>query len=524
MLPDDGPFDVFLEGGRIADIAPAGALPPRGVVLDADGAWLIPGLWDHHVHVMQWALVAAARTARACDLRRARGVPHGCGADPRRPTSRHRVPRRLLGGRADPRAARRRDRRHADLPHQRRRAQRLAQQRGAAARGVRAGWRPASSAKRPPSRSRAGSTRSTRRPATDWSQQMATDAAARGVVGLVDFDMAWNHERLGAADAPTGFDTLRVEFGIYPEHLDRAIAEGLRTGDGGRRRGIRSRPCRFAQGHHRRLPRHAHGRVLARVPGRSAQPRSAHGRPGDARRADDARPRARGSSCAIHAIGDVANSYALDAFAVTGATGHDRARAARRARRHPALRPARRGGERAARARARRPRPDRHDLGRADRARLPAARARRAAERTCCSARTLPSRRSTRGRRWRARCSAPATGASRGTPDEALDMPHRARRIDPRRLRRAQPARTRGTCRPGALRARPRCRDRAGAAHRCAVRATLLDGRLTHAGLTGIPTRRTPGAMRRGFFSPSSDRSRPRRARRGTSGPSRAPP
>ena len=58
MLPDDGPFDVFLEGGRIADIAPAGALPPRGVVLDADGAWLIPGLWDHHVHVMQWALVA----------------------------------------------------------------------------------------------------------------------------------------------------------------------------------------------------------------------------------------------------------------------------------------------------------------------------------------------------------------------------------------------------------------------------------------------------------------------------------
>ena len=31
-----------------------------------------------------------------------------------------------------------------------------------------------------------------------------------------------------------GSTPLRVEFGIYPEFLDRAIAEGLRTGDGAR--------------------------------------------------------------------------------------------------------------------------------------------------------------------------------------------------------------------------------------------------------------------------------------------------
>ncbi|MGH7293262.1 MAG: amidohydrolase family protein, partial [Myxococcota bacterium] len=58
LLPTDGPVDILLADGVIADIAPAGALRPRGDVLDADGAWLIPGLWDHHVHVVQWALVA----------------------------------------------------------------------------------------------------------------------------------------------------------------------------------------------------------------------------------------------------------------------------------------------------------------------------------------------------------------------------------------------------------------------------------------------------------------------------------
>ena len=57
-LIDREPVDVFLAGGLIEDIAPAGALPPRGEVLDGAGAWLIPGLWDNHVHTVQWALAA----------------------------------------------------------------------------------------------------------------------------------------------------------------------------------------------------------------------------------------------------------------------------------------------------------------------------------------------------------------------------------------------------------------------------------------------------------------------------------
>jgi predicted amidohydrolase YtcJ len=148
---------------------------------------------------------------------------------------------------------------------------------------------------------------------------MATDAAARGVVGLVDFDMAWNHGAWARRTAD-GFDTLRVEFGIYPEHLDRAIAEGLRTGDG-------------VAGAASDL---AHVGSLKVITDGSLGTRTAacsHAYPGDPLNHGlltvdpatlvDLMTAATGAglSSAIHAIGDVANSFALDAFAVTGATG-----------------------------------------------------------------------------------------------------------------------------------------------------------------------------------------------------------
>jgi dihydroorotase-like cyclic amidohydrolase len=58
LLPEAGPMDLVLSQGRILDIAPAGFLTLDGPVLDGDGCWLVPGLWDHHVHVVQWALAA----------------------------------------------------------------------------------------------------------------------------------------------------------------------------------------------------------------------------------------------------------------------------------------------------------------------------------------------------------------------------------------------------------------------------------------------------------------------------------
>ncbi len=53
----EGPVDVLLRGGRIAEIAPRIEAPDAEVVA-LDGRFLMPGLWDGHVHTGQWAAVS----------------------------------------------------------------------------------------------------------------------------------------------------------------------------------------------------------------------------------------------------------------------------------------------------------------------------------------------------------------------------------------------------------------------------------------------------------------------------------
>ena len=318
LLPHDGPFDVFLADGRIVDIAPAGALPSYGAVHDADGAWLIPGLWDHHVHVMQWSLTSqraplghAESAAHAASIMGAApfvdGVRVGSGFRDAFWTD---VPSLDLLDAAT-----------GDIPTYLINAD------------VHSVWLNTAALRREGfDADGSGILReapafevSRRLNAVDASTgdrlvaQMAADAASRGVVGLVDFDMAWNNEawerRLAA-----GFDTLRVEFGIYPEHLPRAIAEGLRSGE----------PITGAASD---LVRVGSLKVITDGSLGTRTAACSHAYPGDPlnhglltvepamlielmREATGA-----GLSCAIHAIGDIANSYALDAFAVTGATG-----------------------------------------------------------------------------------------------------------------------------------------------------------------------------------------------------------
>jgi predicted amidohydrolase YtcJ len=319
FLPTDGPVDVFLSAGMIADIAPAGVLRPRGEVLDADGAWLIPGLWDHHVHVLQWALVAQREP-----LGHAESAAHAA---------------RIMGEAAVHADGRRigtgfRDALWPDSPT-------LEILDGATGEvptylinaDVHSVWLNTAALRRE-GHEPDGIGILREDPAFEISRrlndvdpsvgdplvaQMARDAASRGVVGLVDLDMAWNESawvrRLGA-----GFDALHVEFGVYPEFLARAIDEGLRTGDSARGAasdlarvgalkvitdgslGTRTAACSHA------YPGdpHNHG-VLAVSPGELlALMTTATGA---------------GLACAIHAIGDVANSHALDAFALTGAVG-----------------------------------------------------------------------------------------------------------------------------------------------------------------------------------------------------------
>jgi predicted amidohydrolase YtcJ len=319
LLPTDGPVDVFVADGLIADIAPAGAVRPRGEVLDADGGWLIPGLWDHHVHVLQWALVAQREP-----LGRAESAAHAA---------------RIMGVADVQTDGRRigtgfRDALWPDLPD----LEMLDAATGETPTylinaDVHSVWLNTAALRRE-GHEPDGVGILRERPAFEISRRlnevdpavgdalvarMAEDAASRGVVGLVDLDMAWN-ETAWERRLNDGFDTLRVEFGIYPEFLARAVAEGLRTGD--RARGTASDLARVgalkvitdgslgtrtaACSHSYPGDPHNHG-VLAVAPEQLIELMIT--------------ATAAGLACAIHAIGDVANSHALDAFALTGATG-----------------------------------------------------------------------------------------------------------------------------------------------------------------------------------------------------------
>lgn len=52
------PVDVLVEGGRVSAVGPALERPAGAEEVRADGRWLVPGLWDQHVHLAQWTLTS----------------------------------------------------------------------------------------------------------------------------------------------------------------------------------------------------------------------------------------------------------------------------------------------------------------------------------------------------------------------------------------------------------------------------------------------------------------------------------
>ncbi|MBU1589272.1 MAG: amidohydrolase family protein [Actinobacteria bacterium] len=146
-----------------------------------------------------------------------------------------------------------------------------------------------------------------------WAGDAAAAAARRGVVGIVDLEMAWNRgawERRIAA----GHDALRVEFNIYTQDLDRAIAEGLRTGDRlhelltvGRYKVLTDGSLNTRTAYTwEPYEDGSHGMLT--VPPETLLPLM--------RKAFDA-----GILPDVHAIGDHANTLALDAFEALGVAG-----------------------------------------------------------------------------------------------------------------------------------------------------------------------------------------------------------
>ena len=66
----DGPVDVAIEDGVVTAVGYAAERPAGAEVVDAAGRWLMPGLWDQHVHLGQWTLASARLDlgpARSCE-------------------------------------------------------------------------------------------------------------------------------------------------------------------------------------------------------------------------------------------------------------------------------------------------------------------------------------------------------------------------------------------------------------------------------------------------------------------------
>ncbi|MFJ4225033.1 amidohydrolase [Microbacterium sp. NPDC089695] len=323
FLMDDEPVDVFIEDGLIADIAPTGALPARGAVLDAAGGWAVPGLWDNHVHTVQWALaeervdlggVRSAAEAAAL-MGRAAPLPDG---------------RRIGSGFRDalwpdaPGLALL-DAATGDVPTYLINAD------------VHSTWLNSAALRREGFASADGMLREedafeiSRRlnavdpERSDRAVRAAGDrAAARGVTGLVDFDMAWNADAWPRRIAQ-GFASHRVEFAVYPFDLSRAIGAGLRTGE------LHEDPDAPEAG--RGLIRVGPLKIISDGSLGTRTAACSHAYPGDPDNFGvlTVPPAAlaellttatgAGLGVAVHAIGDRAVTAALDAFTATGAVG-----------------------------------------------------------------------------------------------------------------------------------------------------------------------------------------------------------
>lgn len=314
-----GLWDFHVRDGVVAAIGPSGAAPSDVTVIDVDGRYVIPGLWDEHVHMTQWALAAnrldlssagsAREAASAVGSFLASSAPAGVTAVG-------------VGFR---------DALWPDVPT----LDMLDAVTGnqvsvLISHDLHCVWLNTAAAGRY-GVSVDGSGLLREEPAfaltrelgklpdaviDAWVNEAAVAAAARGVVGVVDFEMTWNRDpwlrRIGA-----GFDALRIEAGVYPENLERAHREGMWTrqeADGGKGL-LRAGPLKVL------IDGSLNTRTAFCV---DPYPHGGHGLltvSGTELAGLLSRAREYGFVPAVHAIGDAANQVALDAFEQAGVGG-----------------------------------------------------------------------------------------------------------------------------------------------------------------------------------------------------------
>ena len=226
--------DVLIEGGTIAAVEPVGALsaPANTPEHDLAGGFLIPGLWDRHVHFSQWAMVARRLDVAAADSAAA-------VADLVAERARAVAPGELIVGFGF------RDALWSDVPTKELLDSASPNNPVVIVSGdLHAVWLNSAALaqystetestgllREDPAFAIAASIGAVDDDILDgWVVDAAATAASRGVVGIVDLEMVWNRETWLRRFA-AGFDALRVVFGVYPQHLQRAVDEGMKTGD-----------------------------------------------------------------------------------------------------------------------------------------------------------------------------------------------------------------------------------------------------------------------------------------------------
>lgn len=328
MPGQDVPVDVWIGAdGSISRVTPAGAggsTAPDGAInadatIDADGRVLTSGLWDEHIHFGQWSQQQSRPDFVDCDsaeeaLEQVRTflLPDVAGNVPD-----ELIGMRLRGGDWGGVTAEQLDSVSGDIPviligldlHG-------AWLNSAALR--RHGFAPGRSAHVVETECFALVSELDRISDEGLDALILAagrKAAALGVVGVVDLEIRWAYDDWVRRER-SGFDMLRVEAGIYPEHFDRAIELGLTTGSPIGAGGLVSvGPIKVI----------TDGSLGTRTAWCcDPYPDGGHGielvSPGDLE-ALLRKVEQHGFTAAVHAIGDRANTQALDAFASTGAKG-----------------------------------------------------------------------------------------------------------------------------------------------------------------------------------------------------------
>ncbi len=320
-----GLHDVSLRGGRIAAIRPAREAAP-GVaadeVLNLNGRFVLPGLWDNHVHFTQWVIrrqrldLTAAGSAADVLATVAAALPSappgetlvGFGfRDALWPEAPTRAGLDAVTG-TTPVVLISADLHCVWVNTAAVRTLGIAGADGGLVREAEC-FRTLEKLEDPDAVS------------FDAYRRTADAAARRGVVGIVDFENADNL-RLWPERVRHGVDALRVEVSVWPDRLAGAVGLGVKTGDVLDERGlITMGPLKVI----------VDGSLNTRTawcwdpyPGLSAGRVHACGEntvPVHELRTLMAAARDAGIGAAIHAIGDRANTAVLDVFGELGMTG-----------------------------------------------------------------------------------------------------------------------------------------------------------------------------------------------------------